>query len=150
MSLAKLFTRRKKPLSVRPPNSAAGEFNIAANTNNPMVRSNVKPKFDALFAANRASNVGKLMTAVQPILELYKAPDGPATLELYFDREHSPSRNILRKFSDEDLSSLKIFAQGRTLYNTSNNPNAMGGARRARHRKRHMTRKNQRKNNNPI
>jgi hypothetical protein len=129
MPLSNLFTRKKKPLSARPPTAEIVELNFTAHGNNPMTRSNIKPKFDALFAANRATNIGKLMTAVQPILELYKTPDGPETLELYFDRERSPSRNILRKFSEEDLASLKMFAKGRTIYN---NNNAMGGVRRSR------------------
>lgn len=108
---------------------------IAANVSNPMVHENVKPKFDTLFVANRASSVEKLMIAVQPITELYKSPDGPKLLNLYFNREKSPSRNILRKFSDEDLASLKHFAKGLTILN--NNTNAMGGRR---------TRKGSRKN----
>lgn len=126
MPLTNLFTRKKKPLSSRPSNSAFAALNASANTNNPMTRSNIKPKFDALFAANLAKSTSKLDTAVQPIRNLYTKPDGPETLELYFNRERSPSRNTLRKFSDEDLMLLKLFAQGRSLYT---NNNYMGGRR---------------------
>ena len=104
---------------------------------NPMIRGNIKPKFDALFTANRSSSIEKLMSAVEPIQELYKSPDGPKTLNLYFNRERSPSRNILRKFSDEDLSSLKMFAKGQTILNTNN---TLGG-RRARKGKSRKTRR---------
>jgi hypothetical protein len=135
MPLANLFTRKKKPLSSRLPNSTP--FNQPDTQINPMTRTNVKPKFDALFAANRAASISKLEMAVRPIQNLFKAPDGPETVELYFDRERSPSRNILRKFSDEDLNSLKRFAQGRTLYN-----NTAGGGRR---KSRRATRRHNRK-----
>jgi len=139
MSFLYPFTRKKKPLSYRPSNMARNNF-VAANVSNPMVHKNIKPKFDALFAANRASSIEKLRTAVQPITELYKSPDGAKLLNLYFDRERSPSRNILRKFSDEDLASLKHFAKGLTILN--NNTNAIGGSRtRKGNRKTRRTRK---------
>lgn len=131
MPLANLFTRKKKPLSSRP----ATISNTWNTTNNPMIRTNVKSKFDALFAADRGSSISKLEAAVQEIRNLYKAPDGPATVNLYFDRERSPSRNILRKFSDEDLTSLKRFTRGRTLYNNTNNNGSIGGKRSRRTRR---------------